>query len=472
MALPQIAPLPFDHAVLAAFGRDSSKHALDEHKAWPAAAVEEPSLSERPLEFLCEHSAAAAGTWQPLVWDEARRCFAFHLPGALEPGLAEHFFVRLRDGAPWQSLMDKTKTKVARSTVWWTRNKACNCAYTYGEDTRVQAPADEEFRKTMEDLIHCVFEQFPTLPPEAWPNCANLNLYSEGVEGVGWHADDELIFMGTLRDCPILSLSLGGMREFWIALQSEGAPDARQSIVEVDLRDGDLLTMEGLIQKHCMHCVPRASPSDLRRQQLRINVTFRWMRLHKPQCPYAKVAQTWCMLAQSSQDAVEGCREVATGSVSSAHAGIKILDPVTQKPVRLEGTQKSLRQRRTRGREMTAVMSPVPETARALFGEGYRQFTQEPPRPNEARAFLRGWSTGKLPMGPVKWQPCDACGHTCWGGGRPCQEGEGAFQGQWFCRCCWWGWAETEQEAVPYQYGAGHGDWHYTHGLPYNSWTG
>ena len=24
--------------------------------------------------------------------------------------------------------------------------------------------------------------------------------------GVGWHADDEVIFLGTARDCPILSL--------------------------------------------------------------------------------------------------------------------------------------------------------------------------------------------------------------------------------------------------------------------------
>jgi len=181
---------------------------------WPAPDTLEASLDEQPLEFLCQHSATGSRAWQPLVWDEARRCFSFYMPKALGPLTTGPFYKMIKETAPWQPLHDKAKTRISRHTAWWTRSSSCNCAYTYGEDTRVEAPERKEFGEIMEELVKIVFTKFPSLPEEAWPNCANLNLYDDGTEGVGWHADDELIFMGTARDCPILSLSLGGTREF------------------------------------------------------------------------------------------------------------------------------------------------------------------------------------------------------------------------------------------------------------------
>mmetsp|Transcript_105291 Transcript_105291/g.164170 ORF Transcript_105291/g.164170 Transcript_105291/m.164170 type:complete len:465 (+) Transcript_105291:84-1478(+) len=447
-------------------------------EAWPPPEKPEASLEEQPLEFLCEHSATGPSVWHPIVWDEARRSFAFHLPNALGPGVTQPFFQRIKALAPWQPLMDKAKTRIARHTAWYTGNDSCNCAYTYGDDARIEDQGSKEFRQVMEELVECVFSKFPSLPKEAWPNCANLNLYSDGLEGVGWHADDELIFMGTSRDCPILSLSLGGMREFWIALKSDGNPDVKKGVVEVDLKDGDLVTLEGLTQKYCMHTVPRASPSDEMRQEARINVTFRWMRLHKHQCPYARVAETWYMLAQSEAEQSPNREDSSPGKQKPAYRGdgMKILDPSCVQSGRF--SQKSHGSKH----ERTCVMSPLPQSARALFGEGSRKFAQEPPRPNNKTAFLQGWSAGESgAMGTIRWQACDACGHTCWGGGRPCQE----YQGEWFCRCCWSGWAEAETHAASYQYQ----DWNYTNypgmcsvgGFPdfpsdpsfmYSSWVG
>jgi len=428
--------------------------------AWPAPEEEEPSLDERPLEFLCQHSATGSSPWQPVIWDEARRCFSFHLPGAIGSGMTKQFFDRVKDCAPWQPLHDKTKTRVSRHTAWYTHSNACNCAYTYGDDTRVEAPADPKFRKVMEDIVKYVFSKFPTLPEEAWPNCANLNLYADGQEGVGWHADDELIFMGTARDCPIMSLSLGGAREFWLALKCEGNPDVKKGVVEVDLRDGDLLTLEGLCQKHCMHTVPRASPSDFSRQQPRINITFRWMRLHKHMCPYAKVAETWYKMAQIQEKSESPFHQDAGEDSLPAHRhdGMRVLDPAikTVKDASWAGNKKEKGSKY----ERNVIMSPLPKSARALFGEGplqqSLQFLAGPPRPNNARQFLRGWSAGTGPMCAIRWQPCDACGHTCWGGGRPCQEGEMEYSGQWFCRCCFTAWAEDSAKQAAqasYQYG-------------------
>ena len=91
----------------------------------------------------------------------------------------------------------------------------------------------------MERLTALVFSRlFPQLPQEKWPNSANLDLYANGRQGLGWHADDENMFGGKYSDCPIVSLSLGGRRELWMALrrESDGAVlPINSSIVETDL---------------------------------------------------------------------------------------------------------------------------------------------------------------------------------------------------------------------------------------------
>merc|ERR1712224_979083 len=81
------------------------------------------------------------------------------------------------------------------------------------------------------------------------------NLYEDGGMSVGWHADDEELFQGRTDDCPILSMSLGQMRTFELRPNELGEGD--RACYRVELRSGDLLTMEGLVQKHYQHRVPR-----------------------------------------------------------------------------------------------------------------------------------------------------------------------------------------------------------------------
>ncbi|CAE7851082.1 yciO [Symbiodinium sp. KB8] len=77
------------------------------------------------------------------------------------------------------------------------------------------------FKAAMEEIMQHVFgDLFPGLEKEAWPNSANINLYRDGRQGVGWHADDESLFCGKDSDCPVVSISLGATREFWIALKT------------------------------------------------------------------------------------------------------------------------------------------------------------------------------------------------------------------------------------------------------------
>eukprot|EP00439_Symbiodinium_sp_Y106_P024718 s6287_g3.t1 len=63
------------------------------------------------------------------------------------------------------------------------------------------------------------------------------------------------------------------------------------SIVETDLCDGDILTMEGRMQRHCLHFVPKCNPREPIRHE-RINITFRWVRAHRSRCPLRRRRRT------------------------------------------------------------------------------------------------------------------------------------------------------------------------------------
>merc|ERR1711972_574632 len=88
-----------------------------------------------------------------------------------------------------------------------------------------------------------------------WPTCCNLNLYEDGGMSVGWHADDERLFQGKFRDVRIISLSLGARRSF--ELRPNWPEDGEKNMYRLLLGSGDMLTMEGMTQKHYQHRVPK-----------------------------------------------------------------------------------------------------------------------------------------------------------------------------------------------------------------------
>merc|ERR1712060_929347 len=112
-----------------------------------------------------------------------------------------------------------------------------------------------------------------------WPNCCNLNLYEDGGMSVGWHSDDESLFQGKFTDIYIISLSLGVTRKFELRLNWPEKGESRGK--EISLKSGDLMTMEGMVQKHYQHRVPREENVE----GSRINLTWRWTVKHRPRCP-------------------------------------------------------------------------------------------------------------------------------------------------------------------------------------------
>jgi len=249
--------------------------------SWPPPREAEP-LAALPVALFMAPPAA-----ETIIYDTARRSYAFHWRRAFPEDAAEWAFKQLLEEVPWDELKNK-RGVVTRKSCWvsgmGSHAEKCSCGYAYGENS--MAPKAVPF---LERLTEVLFSNlFPDLPASMRPTCANLNLYDNGEQSCGWHADDERLFGDPESDdVTIVSLSLGAPREFWLALRRKpgDVTPNEKSVMEIDLGHGDLMTMEGLCQKYTLHMVPRADHG--RGAGTRINVTWRWIRQHQEGCALA-----------------------------------------------------------------------------------------------------------------------------------------------------------------------------------------
>ena len=93
-------------------------------------------------------------------------------------------------------------------------------------------------------------------------NSVLVNLYRDGNDGVGWHADNEAV---NGREPTIASISLGATRRFDLRHRES------KETVKVDLHAGSLLVMSGLSQHCWVHQVAKTKHVV----GPRINLTFR-----------------------------------------------------------------------------------------------------------------------------------------------------------------------------------------------------
>jgi alkylated DNA repair dioxygenase AlkB len=131
------------------------------------------------------------------------------------------------------------------------------------------------------DVIHSYATLAHTLIPQPWSgavahlrarvealcgarfNSMLANLYRDGQDAIGWHADDE----PELGPTPLIaSLSFGAERRFDIRRK-----DDHTQVKRITLEHGSLLIMGGAMQQHWQHAMARtAKPIGER-----INLTFR-----------------------------------------------------------------------------------------------------------------------------------------------------------------------------------------------------
>lgn len=102
-------------------------------------------------------------------------------------------------------------------------------------------------------------------------NALLLNLYRDGNDAMGCHADDE---PELVADASIASLSLGVERTLRFKPKHQSSLAAGSSPLAIELGHGDLLVMDAPTQQHWLHELPRRR----RVKTARINLTFRQLR--------------------------------------------------------------------------------------------------------------------------------------------------------------------------------------------------
>lgn len=167
---------------------------------------------------------------------------------------ASSYFQLLKDTIPWQqddiTIYGKTH-KQPRLTALYANN---GLSYKYSNITMKPHLFTEDLLKIKENIEHVSDYEFTTVL---------LNLYRNGSDSNGWHADNEKE-LG--RNPVIASLSFGEPRSFHFKHRTL-ANEKHKLILE----PGSLLIMKGEMQHYWLHQIPKTQKEI----GSRINLTFR-----------------------------------------------------------------------------------------------------------------------------------------------------------------------------------------------------
>lgn len=166
---------------------------------------------------------------------------------------ADQLFDSLYDALAWQEeliFIFGKWCKVPRLMSWHGDRDA---AYTYSGVVHEPLPWNAELSAIKERIEACCGWRF---------NSVLANLYRDGRDSMGYHADDEK----ELGLNPVIaSLSLGDARLFRLHHKK------RRKNLDMVLEQGDLLIMAGALQHHWVHALPKTRQA----KTPRINLTFR-----------------------------------------------------------------------------------------------------------------------------------------------------------------------------------------------------
>ena len=176
---------------------------------------------------------------------------------AFRPDEVDELLALLRTRIDWQQedivIFGQTR-RVPRLVAW---HGDPGTAYTYSGTAHEPLPWTPELQRIRHRVEELTAHRF---------NSVLLNLYRDGRDGMGWHADDEPE-LG--REPVIASVSFGATRRFKLRHRR-----SRSAANTLDLAHGDLLLMAGATQHHYVHAVPKTA----RPVGVRVNLTFRWVR--------------------------------------------------------------------------------------------------------------------------------------------------------------------------------------------------
>ncbi len=132
-------------------------------------------------------------------------------------------------------------------------------SYTYSRQTHYSKAWNESLLTIRKRVENYCQESF---------NSVLLNLYRDGQDSMGWHADNEK----ELGKKPtIASVSFGSIRNFKLRHMERNRNVRDRKMLTIALEPGSLLIMRGNCQHHWQHCLPKTSKWT----PTRINLTFR-----------------------------------------------------------------------------------------------------------------------------------------------------------------------------------------------------
>ena len=195
----------------------------------------------------------------PLPLSQAELLFE---PAFLPAAKAQVLLAQLTAAVAWEQRSIRIfgqEIPQPRLTAWYGDAEA---RYTYSGlawEPRPWLPALQALRQRLEAATGARF------------NSVLLNLYRNGRDSMGWHADDE----PELGSAPaIASLSLGATRRFRLRpYRAQPRAGLGPAPFGLDLPSGSLLLMRGPTQQHWQHALPKTA----RPVGPRLNLTFRWV---------------------------------------------------------------------------------------------------------------------------------------------------------------------------------------------------
>ena len=178
-----------------------------------------------------------------------------YVPDFLSATIAANLYLTLHKNILWErdEYLMYGKKIITRRKVAWYGSKPFE--YNYSRIKRKAHIWNKELNE-IKNLIE--------LETEVSFNSCLLNLYPKGIDGMGWHSDDEKELE---PNAVIASLSLGSERKFSFKHRNT------KETISLSLQNGSLLLMKGTIQKHWLHQLPKTKKNI----DPRINLTFRRM---------------------------------------------------------------------------------------------------------------------------------------------------------------------------------------------------
>jgi alkylated DNA repair dioxygenase AlkB len=178
----------------------------------------------------------------------------YYIENFIPKNEADYYFNEIKENTPWKqdfiTVFGKTYPQPRLTCLYASNSKP----YTYSNITMKPLLFTKELLNIKKKVEQNCDENFTT--------CL-LNLYRDGNDSNGWHADNEKE-LGT--NPVIASVSLGANR--WFHLKHRYQKELRY---KVELKHGSLFLMSGKTQHYWLHQIPKTK----REVAPRINLTFR-----------------------------------------------------------------------------------------------------------------------------------------------------------------------------------------------------